>query len=57
MAGCLLALGVLCWAIGLLPGLAGVTLGAFSLCALIGSALALAFLFRFDTLTMLTKVD
>lgn len=57
LAGCLLALGVLSWAISLLPMLAGITLGAFSLCALSGSALALLFLFRFDTLTMLTKND
>ena len=57
MVGCLTALLALTLTVGLLPRLAGVTLGAFSLCALGGTAVALLFLFRFDTLTMLTKTD
>lgn len=57
LAGCLLALLVLHLAVGLLPWLAGITLGVFTLCALGGTALALVFLFRFDTLTLLTKED
>jgi len=57
LAGCLLALSALLLTAGLPPWLAGITLGAFSLCALGGTAAALLFLFRFDTLTLLTKDD
>lgn len=57
LAGCLLALLALFLTVDLPPWLAGITLGAFSLCALGGTAVALLFLFRFDTLTLLTKDD
>lgn len=56
-AGCLTALPLLCFTIGLLPGTAGMITGVFMLCAMAGTALALVFLFRFDTLTLLTKTD
>lgn len=57
MTGCLLAMLALSLTLGLLPWQAGITIGAFSLCAAGGTALALWFLFRFDTLTLLTKVE
>jgi len=55
--GCLAALIVMSLTIGLIPLLAGITLGFFMLCAAGGTALALAFLFRFDAMELLTKTD
>lgn len=55
--GCAAALPAMCLAAGLLPASAGIVLGAFTLCAMGGTALALVFLFRFDALELLTKVD
>lgn len=57
LAGCLLAMLTLTLTLDLPPRLAGITIEAFSLCALGGTAVALLFLFRFDTLTLLTKSD
>lgn len=57
LGGALMALLAMTLTAGLLPNLFGLTLGAFSLCAMGGTALALLFLFRFDTLTLLTKND
>lgn len=57
LAGCLLAMPVLSLTLGLPPWQAGTAIGAFSLCAAGGTALALWFLFRFDTLTLLTKEE
>lgn len=54
LAGCLLAMLAL---LGLPPWQAGLAIGAFSLCAAGGTALALWFLFRFDVLTLLTKEE
>lgn len=56
-AGCLLALVIMSLATGLMPSFAGLILGSFMLCAMGGTALALCFLFRFDTLALLTKTD
>lgn len=56
-AGCLPALAVMSFAVGLVPSFAGMILGSFMLCAMGGTALALCFLFRFDTLALLTKTD
>ncbi len=57
IAGCGLALPLLLWLteLSLLSCLA--VCGAFLLCTGIGTALAMAFLLRFDTLELLTKVD
>lgn len=57
LTGCLLALLILTLTLDLLPSLGRITLGVFSLCALGGTAVALLLLFRFDTLTLLTKTD
>lgn len=57
LTGCLLAMLSLSLTLDLLPWQAGITIGAFSLCAAGGTALALWFLFRFDTLTLLTKEE
>lgn len=57
LAGCLLALLTLAWTAGLPLWLTGITLAAFGLCALGGTAAALLLLFRFDTLTLLTKEE
>lgn len=56
-AGCLLAMLILFLALDLPPWQAGLVIGAFSMCAAGGTALALLFLFRFDTLTLLTKEE
>ncbi len=56
-AGCLLAMLILSLALDLPPWQAGLVIGAFSMCAAGGTALALLFLFRFDTLTLLTKEE
>jgi len=57
LIGCLLATLTLTLTLDLLPRLAGITVAAFTLCALGGTVLALLLLFRFDTLTLLTKDD
>lgn len=57
LTGCILAILTLTLTLAMLPRLAGITIAAFSLCALCGTALALVLLFRFDTLTLLTKDD
>lgn len=57
MAGCLPAMLALSLTLSLPLRLAGIAIGAFSLCAAGGTALALWFLFRFDTLTLLTKEE
>lgn len=57
LAGCLLSLLALTLTLDLPAPLAGVTLGVFGLCALGGTAAGLLFLFRFDTLTLLTKAE
>lgn len=57
LTGCLLAMLTMSLTLDLLPRQAGVTIAAFSLCAMGGTALALVFLFRFDTLTLLTKEE
>lgn len=57
LTGCLLATLTLNLILDLRPRLAGITIAAFSLCALGGTVLALVFLFHFDTLTLLTKDD
>ena len=55
--GCLMAMLILSLALDLPPWQAGLVIGAFSMCAAGGTALALLFLFRFDTLTLLTKEE
>lgn len=55
--GCILALLSLSLTGALAPSFAGIILSSFMLCAATGTALALVFLFRFDTLTLLTKTD
>lgn len=57
LAGCLPAMLTLSLALDLRPWQAGTAIGAFSLCAAGGTALALWFLFRFDTLALLTKEE
>lgn len=55
--GCVLSLALMSLTVGMVPFLAGMLLGSFMLCAAGGTALALVFLFRFDTLALLTKTD
>ena len=55
--GCISALLLLALTGALTPSFAGIILSSFMLCAAGGTALALAFLFRFDVLTLLTKTD
>lgn len=55
--GCVLALALMSLTVGMAPPLAGTLLGSFILCSAAGTALALVFLFRFDTLALLTKTD
>lgn len=55
--GCVPALAVMGLTLGLEPSLAGIIMGSFMLCAAVGTGLALVFLFRFDTLALLTKTD
>ena len=55
--GCISALLLLALTGALTPSSAGIILSSFMLCAAGGTALALAFLFRFDVLTLLTKTD
>lgn len=57
LLGGLLAVSALHWTVNLMPWLAVMTLGAFSLCAAGGTVAALMFLFHFDTLTLLTRND
>ena len=57
LTGCLPAMLTLSLTLGLPPRQAGIAAGAFGLCAAGGTALALVFLFRFDTLTLLTKEE
>lgn len=44
-------------AVGRAPSLAGTIMGSFMFCAAEITALALIFMFRFDTLALLKKVD
>lgn len=55
--GCFLALSVIGLTVGMAPSLAGIIMCTFMLCAAAGTALAILFLFRFDTLALLTKTD
>lgn len=55
--GCFLALSVIGLTVGMAPSLAGTIMCTFMLCAAAGTALAILFLFRFDTLALLTKTD
>lgn len=55
--GCVPALAVMGLTLGLEPSLTGIIMGSFMLCAAVGTGLALVFLFRFDTLALLTKTD
>lgn len=55
--GCFFALLGIWLIVGMVPSLAGTIMCSFMLCAAVGTALALLFLFRFDTLALLTKTD
>lgn len=55
--GCILGLGAMGPIAGFTLPLAGAILGLSILCAAAGTALASAFLFHFDPLTLLTKAD
>lgn len=57
MLGCISALAGIGLTLGLTPPLAGIIMGCFMLCAIGGTVVALLFLFRFDTLSLLTKTD
>ncbi len=57
LLGCAVALPVMTFAAGLPVVTALSICGIFLLCALLGTALALVFLLRFDALSLLVKVD
>lgn len=57
LVGCIAALPVMCMVVNLLPLTALAVIGVYMVCACVGTAVALAFILRFDTLALLTKVD
>lgn len=57
LAGCAVALPVMCLAVDLLPLTAVAVAGVYMACACVGTGIALWFILRFDTLALLTKVD
>lgn len=57
LVGCVAALPVMCAVVNLLPLTALAIIGVYMACACVGTAIALAFILRFDTLALLTKVD
>lgn len=57
LLGCLAALPVMCGLVGVTIGTAMASVGLYMACACAGTSLALAFLLRFDPLSMLTNVD
>ena len=57
LLGCIIALPIMVGAAGITLPTALLIGGLFLACGLVGSMVALALLLRFDTLTLLTKVD